>query len=130
MTSRDRADGGISGYAYREVHMGLKTMTIEWKDADDVVAKVGEAFMIKVFKNSGAGTDVRFGLMGEGTAPNYQVEVDGQLRGLFRGSSHKEWTGDSKEFDAHRISKPFPYKELHDAFLRQYRKKYTPPTKP
>lgn len=106
-------------------------MTIEWKDADDVVEKVGEVFMIEVFNNSGVGTSVCFGLMGNGKFPNYQVveEVDGQLRAMFRGSSHKEWTGDAKEFDAHRISKPFPYKELHDAFLRQYRKKYTPPAK-
>ena len=104
-------------------------MTIEWKDADDVVAKVGEVFMIGVFNNSGVGTGVCFGLMGSGKLPNYQVEVDGKLRGMFRGSSHKEWTGDDKEFDGNRISRPFPYKDLHDAFLRQYRKKYTPPAK-
>lgn len=105
-------------------------MTIEWKDADDVVAKVGEAFMIKVFKNSGAGTDVRFGLMGEGTAPNYQVEVDGQLRAMFSGQSHKEWTGDDEKFDSSRISDPISYEELYEAFLRRFRKKYTPPAKP
>lgn len=108
-------------------------MTIEWKDADDVVAKVGEAFMIEVFNNSGLGTSVCFGLMGSGKLPNYQVveEVDGRLRAMFRGSSHKEWTGDSKEFDAQRISRPFPYKELHDAFLRKYRTaRKTPRAKP
>ncbi len=96
-------------------------MTVEWKDADDVVAKVGEVFMIGVFNNSGVGTGVCFGLMGSGKLPNYQVEVDGTLRGMFRGSSHREWTGDSKEFDGHRISKPFPFEQLKDAFLRQYR---------
>lgn len=108
-------------------------MTIEWKDADDVVAKVGEAFMIAVFNNSGVGTSVCFGLMGNGKLPNYQVveEVDGRLREMFRGSSHKEWTGDSKEFDAHRISKPFPYQDLYAAFLRQCRTaRKTPRAKP
>ena len=96
-------------------------MAVEWKDAGDVVAKVGETFMIGVFKNSGVGTRVRFGLMGKGALPNYQVEVDGQLRAFFRGSSHKEWTGDAKEFDSHRLSIDFPYEDLHEAFLRQYR---------
>jgi len=97
-------------------------MTIEWKDADNVAAQVGEVFMIKMFANLGAGTSVRLGLMGKGVTPNYQVEKNGELRGHFRGTSHKVWSGDAKEFDSNRISDPFAHEDLMAAFLRQYRK--------
>lgn len=107
-------------------------MKLEWKDVDDLVARVGEAYMIKVLGNSGAGTHVRFGLTGNGTAPNYQVEFEGSERPrlLFGGLSHKEWTGDEKEFADDRLSKPFPYEDLFAAFLRRYRSpRGTPPSK-
>ena len=105
-------------------------MKLEWKDADDVVARVGEVFMTKVLENSGVGSGVRFGLMGNGTFPNYQVEFkDPDRTLLFSGTSHKEWTGDVKEFDSSRISPQFPREVLLDAFLQRFRKKYTPPTK-
>lgn len=105
-------------------------MKLEWKDADDVVARVGEVFMIKVLENSGVGSSVRFGLMGNGTSPNYQVEFkDPDRTLLLSGRSHKEWTGDDKEFDSNRISDPFSRQDLLDAFLRRFRKKYTAPTK-
>lgn len=103
-------------------------MKLEWKNADDVVARVGEAYMIKLFANSGVGASVRFGLTGNGTSPNYQVEFKDPDRTLLvSGRSHKEWTGDDKEFDGSRISDPMSHEELYAAFLRRFRKKYTSP---
>lgn len=108
-------------------------MKLVWKDADDVVARVGEPYMIKVLGNSGAGTSVRFGLTGNGTSPNYQVEFKDSERPklLFGGLSHQEWPGDEKEFDDDRLSKPpFSYEDLFAAFLRRYRSpKGTSPSK-
>jgi len=96
-------------------------MPLEWKDADDVVTRLGESFSKRVLENSGRGSSVRFGLTGSGELPNYQVEVDGQPPALFRGRSHKKWTGEESSFVDERISQPIAYQDLSEAFVRHFR---------
>lgn len=129
-TSAGLVQADAQRYACGDVCRGKLTMTLEWKDADDVVARVGEAYMIKLFAKSGVGASVRFGLTVNGTSPNYQVEFNDPDRILlFSGRSHKEWTGDETEFDRGRISTPMPYDKLYEAFLRRFRKECTSPAK-
>ncbi len=101
---------------------GLTMMRLEWKDAFDVVARVGEKFMKKLLENAGRGSKVRLGLTGSGQYPNYQVEVDGQPHAPYNGRSHKEWTGDEEAFKPENLSDPFPFDDLYRAFVQQFRK--------
>ena len=98
-------------------------MPLEWTDADDVVARLGEKFMKRVLENSGQASSVRFGLTGSGQTPNYQVEVEGRPRALFSGRSHKDWTRAVDVFEPHNISEPFAYADLYAAFVEQYRER-------
>lgn len=117
-----------SGYALQLFLRWTEKMPLEWIDANDVVTRVGETFSKRVLENSGRGSSVRFGLTGSGEFPNYQVEVDGKPRSLFRGASHKAWTGDESAFVDGRISQPIGYQDLYEAFVLHFRQaKGTPP---
>ncbi|MCB1600680.1 MAG: hypothetical protein KDI66_11755 [Xanthomonadales bacterium] len=96
-------------------------MPLEWKDADDVVARLGEKFMKRVLDNSGRGSSVRFGVTGSGQTPNYQVEVEERPRALFSGRSHKEWTGDEVAFEPHNLSGAFAFADLYTVFVKHFR---------
>ena len=96
-------------------------MKLEWKDADDVVARLGEKFMKRVLDNSGRGSFVRFGLTGSGQFPNYQVEVAGRDTLMFAGLTHKEWTGEIPAFDPLNLSQEFPFDQLYTAFTSRFR---------
>ena len=106
-------------------------MPLEWKDADDVVARLGEEFMKPVLANSGRGSTVQFGITGSGQFPNYQVKAAGRGTLLFAGQSHKEWTRDLPAFDHLNLSQDFPFDQLYAAFTRRFRAplKGPPPTK-
>ncbi len=96
-------------------------MKLEWKDADDVVARLGEEFMKPVLANSGRGSSVQFGLTGSGQFPNYQVKANGRDTLLFAGLSHKEWTRDLPAFDRLNLSQEFPFDQLYTAFTSRFR---------
>ena len=96
-------------------------MTIQWDSADHVVVTTGEKFMSPVLRNAARGSSIRFGIMGSGTAPNYQVERPDRAPMLFKGNGHKEWLGDTGIFKAENLSAAFAYEDLYTAFTSHFR---------
>ncbi len=87
--------------------------------------------MKRLFDNSGRGASVRLGLTGSGDLPNYQVEHEGKPTLLFRGRSHKTWTGNMDGFAPENLSQAFAFADLSAAFIRHFREpRRTPPQKP
>lgn len=96
-------------------------MPLEWKDANDVVARLGEKFMKRVLENAGRVSFVRFGVTGSGQYPNYQVEVVGADPVPYAGLTHKVWPGDIRTFESDNLSQQFASADLLAAFVKQFR---------
>ena len=96
-------------------------MAIDWTDPESIVDTLGEKFIHALLGNMPGGSTVRLGETGEGKAPNYLVE-SGESVTLFRGSSHRPWSGGQAAFDRGRISDRFERQRILDIFLSRFRK--------
>lgn len=96
-------------------------MPIDWTDPESIVDTLGEKYVHALLGNMPGGATVRLGETGDGIAPNYQVESEGSVT-LFRGSSHRPWTGGQAAFDRGKISARFERQRILDTFLSRFRK--------
>ena len=87
------------------------------------IAKLGKVFLQQVVSNAGNGekTTVQFGIMGEGCAPNYQVNRVLDIWGvekkdilIFNGLSHSVWSKKDKLFKQSNLSDPFLLVDIKD----------------
>lgn len=61
---------------------------------------------------SGHGKSVRFGIMGRGIQPNYQIAfADGVVR-TYRGGTHRPYLETGAAFSASNLSREFAFEEM------------------
>lgn len=88
---------------------------LEWNE--ETLPSLTRRYLMQVKKNMRPGSTVRFGLMGNGTSPNYELELSDGSRLPYRGQSHKrDERGDA--FEEKHLSPPFTLEQLQDAIAR------------
>ncbi|KKC97892.1 hypothetical protein [Photobacterium halotolerans] len=89
-------------------------MAIEWTPQQ--IANLGSETLEIIISKIGGGvkSTVQLGTLGEGKAPNYQVNQELDIFGknikktyIYNGRSHKEWSKDDENFDDKNLSEPF-----------------------
>lgn len=88
---------------------------LEWNE--ETLPSLPKLYLMRVEKNMRSGSTVRFGLMGNGTNPNYELELSDGSRLPYGGLSHKR-DERTEAFEEKNLSPPFTLEQLQDAIAR------------
>lgn len=88
---------------------------IEWSDGN--LPTLTKLYLMRVRKNMRTGSSVRFGLMGNGTSPNYEVVLPDGASRAYSGLSHKRYSR-ADTFDEKNISQLFTEEQIEEAIAK------------
>lgn len=88
---------------------------IEWSDGN--LPTLTKLYLMRVRKNMRTGSSVRFGLMGNGTSPNYEIALPDGRSLAYSGLSHKRHS-QADTFDEKNTSQLFTEEQIEEAIAK------------
>lgn len=88
---------------------------LEW--TEETLPSLTKLYLMRVERNMRPGSKVRFGLLGNGTSPNYELELADGSRLPYGGLSHKR-DKRGEAFEENNLSPAFTLQQLYNAIAR------------